>query len=695
MKSRLALYTMLFSVVTMLPAFACAPEMDTRDDYSKYLMVESPSHQTFVALLDYLLPAPPPQADYWSSRQVPWLQNSAVLSSYLSGEVKNYPFTNPDDVVTTFGLPMGEIGKALEDFDPSDWVHVDEFAGPLMKALPEPQNKPIVEQLWVARMVSYESDSCSNAFKTENRLSKITQPAVAVAFRDYASAAFHFRCNRKTVDLNAFAKLSNSSVPWVAETSTYMQARALLHASELAWNGWRPPSADNIDQDKLTAAGAAFKAYIKQYPNGLYTKSSIGLDRFILNLRGDHAGLNSALLAGLSDLEAKLLAKKASYDAGNDQLLEFARYYKGPVDVGHAPAIAAAYEVVTAKPEDLKTVKVEDIETNTDLKRFPALRHLLVATLQYKTGQYQALANMPTDGLDSKATYDFETLRLIALGRLNAGDATGADTLIRSQLVQYPGDYNLRMALAKTYDMQGDLLSAFSDPVVMGDIHHPDDVGMDLVSLLSPDKLLTLAKMEHKAAQGKDPQQIPDIYDSVKRELYFGYITGGHYQAFNDAYAQLGDIYHGHLFDEVTTAMRMLAKNPKDPKGALNAGYFLDTQEVGVGDYAEESPAMFQWFRKYSKTADMSDENNAEINAYKFYSITAKHYANSSERSEDEAKALHYLIMCFKPHEFGSSCYTGPTPEDATPEVWFKRLHKKYPHDRWAQETPYFYQAGY
>lgn len=699
MKIRLALYTALLTMVMMAPVFSCAPEMDTPDYSSKYLIVETSSHDTFVALLDNLLPAPPPQEDYWSERQIPWLQNSAVLSKFLASKVKNYPFTNPDDVVKTYGYTIGEIGKSLEDFDPSNWKHVDDFAGPLMKALPQPQYQAVVEQLWVARMESFDSGSCRMPENVDDRLQKITQPAVAVAFRDYVLAAFHFRCNENAfgtsktpINLNAFAKLSKSAVAWVAETSTYMQARALLHASEQKWNGWRPPSATNIDQDKLNAAEAAFKAYIREYPNGLYTKSSIGLERFILNLRGDQAGLNKALLAGIPKLEDQLLAKKATYDDGNNQLLEFARYYKGTVDVASAPAIATAYEVITSKPEALKSVKATDVEANIDLKRFPALRSVIVATLLYKTKQYPALSKTATDGLDQKSALDYETLRLIALGKMNAGDATGAASMFRELLTQYPDDYHLRMALAKTYAMRGNLLAAFSDPTVMGKPDSLDGVRADLISALSPSKLLELAKLEHAAAQGKDPKALPQIYDSVKRALYFGYIVGGHYQAFNDTYAELGDLYHGALFSEVTTAMRMLAKDPNDPKGALNAGYFLDTQGgQGIEYSVGTSDALQKWFGIAPTTDATPDDSASRMNAYKFYDITAKHYANSSVHSEDEAKALHYLIMCFKPHEFGSSCFSGSIPTDAEPKVWFNRLHKKYPHDRWAIETPYFY----
>jgi hypothetical protein len=59
------------------------------------------------------------------------------------------------------------------------------------------------------------------------------------------------------------------------------------------------------------------------------------------------------------------------------------------------------------------------------------------------------------------------------------------------------------------------------------------------------------------------------------------------------------------------------------------------------------------------------------------------------DRSEDEARALHYMINCDRRGRHG--CW-GARPSDAeSSKLLFRRLHSKYPDGEWAMRTPYYY----
>lgn len=706
MKAKLAVFSALCTVISMLPAYSCAPGPEfSRDDYPRYLQVEYGSVDVFEGVVEDLLPPRPENYnDYNYGPQYTFEGEGTEdqLKAEVSRVYKHAPFDKTDSILAAFNSDLGDVNRQLQWVAQRDIPAVDAFTVAATSALSDAKFKSLIQRLWVLRIEVYTQNACRNDADLFNKLGSLELPPAGVPFRDYLINALVFKCGKIDLPANLayqrFGDLAHATNPWIAETAAYMSGRVSLAEAQKKWDNWGQPK--NIDQSLLDKAEDDFKGYIRKYPNGLYARSATGLERHILRLRGDQGALNQALIAMLRDVEKSILAGTITYDEGHKRLDEFGHYFHGASDITKAPAIAVAYTILATKSKQLDPTSAKQLDSNHDLDRFPALKKLLIAVLQYKTGQYAVLAKTSTKGFDVTTPYGFGVQRLIALSRLRTDDFEGSSKVIHLLLQQdrgrlyddkTRGDYSLRMALAVTYEKQGKLLDALSDPVVMGETMTLDDVDMDLVALLTSKQMLVLARKQHAAASKMPVGQTPSIFDFVKRNLYMDYIIEGRYKEFNDVYPELGDLSNGKLFYQVTTAMKMLAADPHNPKGALNTGYFLDSQGGGVPTNPDASKAMVEWFSKElkAKKADIAKYPNQD--AYDFYKMTVDHYAHSSVKSEDEAKALHYLILCYKPHEYGSSCFSDDSYEPGDSAAWFTRLHTKYAGSSWAYKTPYHY----
>lgn len=685
-------------LLTLPQAFGCAPGPEyERYNEITYLRMEYPSKADFLSLLDRKLP-PAPKRDYYGAR---YLDSWSQLLSYLNTHLGNVPIAAGDDMATPFGMPYQTFKQNFDFWGEPDWQQLDDFTAQAERVLPDPADRAIVQKLWASRLLIDLYGRCNHGDAITANLRSVTSPAAAVPLRDYLLAALAFDCRAKTPPKPDFADLAHSGNAWVAETAAYMLGRQALVGAQRRWPWFKPPTAANgVDMALLDTADAAFAAYRKRYPHGRYVASSIGLERRILRLKGDQAGLNRALLRMLAAVEADVKAGKLSYDQAHNRLREFARYFDGPIDANTASAFALAFLVVTGKPGDLKGVTPAVLAGNPDLAGFDDLRRLLIATLQYKTGDYAALAKTNVQGLDPAKPDPFDTLRLIAFARILSGDVAGAQDLLKALLRKNGKDYGLRMALAKSYEAAGNLLDAFADPLVAvadtsNNYVHFDDVVRDLVSLLSDDELLQLARrlqLRQTPSGAKSAQT--SLFDFVKLVLYRRYITTKRYRAFDAAYAALGDAGSMAQFDAHVAAIRALAKNPHDPDSALEVGEFLQELNANRGEFETDpdpSEAMGAWFSARMDAARKAQEHSSPMNPYQYYLITMNAYHRTGRRGDAEADALHDLILCLKPHLFDRGCLWGGDVPRGNSALWFKRLHIKYKHSSQAAATPYYY----
>ncbi|HSQ77717.1 MAG TPA: hypothetical protein VLN91_02390, partial [Nitrospirota bacterium] len=76
------------------------------------------------------------------------------------------------------------------------------------------------------------------------------------------------------------------------------------------------------------------------------------------------------------------------------------------------------------------------------------------------------------------------------------------------------------------------------------------------------------------------------------------------------------------------------------------------------------------------------------------YFTTALAQFSENDRSEVEAKLLHYAVISFKPSNKAMDSTWGHRHEGGQQgKEWYDRLHRKYPDSEWAEKTKYYYNG--
>ena len=133
---------------------------------------------------------------------------------------------------------------------------------------------------------------CTGGPLPEAQLAAIQSPG-GRAFASYLKGAQQFYAGSFDEALGTFGSLSAAPDPWLRETAAYMVARTQLNRAiqhSLTEYGDMAELAKR-DRKGAAAAGAAFDAYLKAYPAGLYASSARGLLRRVHWLGGDTGAL--------------------------------------------------------------------------------------------------------------------------------------------------------------------------------------------------------------------------------------------------------------------------------------------------------------------------------------------------------------------------------------------------------------------
>src|SRR4051812_5753194 len=146
--------------------------------------------------------------------------------------------------------------------------------------------------------------NCGTAPLTEAELRAL--PQVDREFGAYLVGARDFYAGGFDQAAGTFKALTAASDPWIRETAAYMVGRSLInravqHSTD-EYGSLAAPA--KRDAESASAAGAAFEAYLKAYPNGQYRASAQGLMRRVHWLSG-----NSAALAAEYDRQLESPAK--------------------------------------------------------------------------------------------------------------------------------------------------------------------------------------------------------------------------------------------------------------------------------------------------------------------------------------------------------------------------------------------------
>ncbi|HTN13872.1 MAG TPA: hypothetical protein VL094_03615 [Sphingomonadaceae bacterium] len=505
---------------------------------------------------------------------------------------------------------------------------------------------------------------------------------------------------------NGFGSLAQAGDPWVKETARYMQARVELNAAQAtAFDDWGDFSGpDATDKAATLQAGKALADYLKAYPKGAYAASAKGLQRRVLWLGGD--------LAGLSDVYEVLLSATVPGSAAEALLIEEVDNkllrVEGAEKAIDTPMLLATYDLMRMRSSgedslyDYGQKPIDEGELAAQEPLFKGredLYHFLRATYSFYIGGnapdvLQRIPDATATTAHSALDFSRQVLRGQALAALKD---PGEEAFWRRLIGGSGGLYQRPVAelgLALHWEHAGQPGKVFAEdsPVqesmirklLMERVIGPDILRREAGNQARPEaeRQLALFTLLYKqlsrgfyasfardlalVAEGADTQAglwRLDLGDTIPVGLF----TAGR---FSDAYAcpRLGQ----------TAAL--LAKNAKDVKGRLCLGEFYRLN--GFDD-----------FGSYASTAEDGELGSSkELFPGKptprgsFYrSIMADPAAGAG----DKAYALYRAVRCYAPSG-NNGCGDEEVPIEQR-RAWFNTLKRDYPASRWAKELKYFW----
>lgn len=495
-----------------------------------------------------------------------------------------------------------------------------------------------------------------------------------------------------------------SKTPWLSEAASYMFGRISLNQAMLgAFGEYGDLRETNPNPDMLDDAESAFKAYLKNYPAGLYATSARGLLRRVYWLSGDRerlAGEYAAVFRQpaakgqsfpdvVQEIDIKLLDKLKPADVSDPMLLTVLN-------------LRAMRHANDPKFADYETKPITRAMLDTQRSKF-AGNEALFGYLQAVHAFYVAnkpaevLRLIPAGGSDSSYLgYSRELLRAMALDATRDPGARAAliSLVAAAKKPQQRGAAELALALhderAKAID------NVFATNSVVRDA----DVREILLRYHAGPSLLR--KQAAKAASERE-QQV-----AIFTLLYKG-LTRGAYGDFLRDYAlvpanakpRAPDDYQTPRYTDIALfrwagegefacpSLRVVATTlsakPKDAKGLLCLGEFIRTQGLDP-DY-------------YGVTAALDDQPDADELGGAPSLFPGKRFsrldgykavmADTSTTPANRAYALYRAVNCYAPAGYNGCDSTEATK--AQRKGWFDQLKGQYPTSVWAKKLRYYW----
>ncbi len=546
-------------------------------------------------------------------------------------------------------------------------------------------------------------------------------PGVDREFGTYLSGARDFYSGGFDQASAKFRALGAASDPWVRETSAYMVGRTLLNralqASTDEYGSLAEPA--KRDRQSAAAAGAAFQAYLKAYPNGRYAYSARGLMRRIYWLTGNSAALAAEYDRALES-PAKLTGAAEAVELVNEIDNKLPLPTMQPQIAGDPVLLAVVdlqrmrqtegYRQYCCGPPITKTeIDGQRAQFGKDIELYDYVRAADAFFIRHRPTEVLAL--IPDAARQQRFTYlqfSRQMLRGLAL------DASRDPNTRAFWLSLFPGAVQpyqreaLELALARHDEQAGriDRVFASGSPVT-----HPIMRAILLEEVAGPD-LLRRQATAGSSQYEREAALYALLTKEIRRGFYRDFIRNSRLvpaDAPVDAWfspaidysprwttvlnrpplgnygpkAPLGDFGCPAL----TATLAQLVAKPNAIRGRLCLGeyfranhfvWYPDSMETGHDDATHppgalgSSKELFPKGRPYSRLEDY------------------KQIMNDPAATDDEkALALNRAIRCYAP--VGSNDCGGVEVSLAVRRGWFNRLHAQYPRSRWAQDLKFYW----
>jgi hypothetical protein len=523
------------------------------------------------------------------------------------------------------------------------------------------------------------------------------------AWLGYLTGSRAFYAGRWDEARGAFAGLRSARDAWLAETAAYMLGRVDLNAAiEKSFGEYGNfQGAKATDQAALGRAAAALAAYLQRYPQGRYAASAQGLQRRVLWLSGDVAGLareyerllgsvradsvDAALL--VQEVDHKLLFPDGEAQAlvGGGAMLQAVaalldlRSHDRWGDARSVPGLSAA--ALAARQQAL----VADPELAGFIEASEAF---------YGAGDMRrVLALIPDDARRtsfSELAFSRQMLRGLALAALGDRNETG---FWREMLGGAKGLWQrptVELALAMNLERSGKLAEVFAagSPITDSTLRiillgHSAGPGILRVAALDKTRpaeerrAALFALLDKQLARGdyagfgeslkiRLPAPAEETNDTNTVELLKAFTAGN----WSD----------GYPCPAIAETARRLAANPSDGTSRLCVGEFRRINGFDSVDRYDRPPAKDE----LGGASDMFPGKSLMRG-----DIYASVMADPRAPSGDRAYALYRAVMCYAPGD-NNACGNADVPK-AQRRAWFERLKREHPSSPWTQRLRYYW----
>lgn len=510
---------------------------------------------------------------------------------------------------------------------------------------------------------------------------------------------------------SGFAALAQASDPWVKETARYMQGRVELNAAQAAsFDDWGFFSGtESTDKAATQRAGKALADYLKAYPKGAYAASAKGLQRRVLWLGGDLAGLSDAYEALLAATVPGSALEEALIEEIDNKLL----LAKGAESAIDTPMLLATYDLMRMRDLGLdaesdeeayaygpKPIDEGELAAQEPLfKGREDLYQFLRATWSfYIGGNAQDVLERIPDATATTAHSALDFSRQVLRGQaLAVLEDPGEEAFWRRLIGGSGGLYQrptAELGLALHWDRAGQAGKVFGldSPVQDGMIRK-----LLIERTIGPEILRKEAGNAARPVEERQLALFTLLYKQLSRGFYAGFlkdlplvpnganVDAGLWDLTTVETVPVGLFTAGRFSDgyacpTLGQTAAALVKNASDVKGRLCLGEFYRLN--GFDDF----------YLDYGRSEAGSLGSGKElfpgtpIPRGSFYSAII---ADPAAARGDKAYALYRAVRCYAPSG-NNSCGGDEVPIEQR-KAWFNTLKRQYADTKWARELEYYW----
>lgn len=501
-----------------------------------------------------------------------------------------------------------------------------------------------------------------------------------LGYQQYLLAAVRLYTQDYAGALELGRSLKDASSPWVAEAGGILAARAALSAAQKAWDGWSDP-AGKVDLRMLEESRKEYAEYLQTYPKGRYRTSAEGMQRRLDYFSGDSASLNAALERQVEAVRIALEKDTNLVPEFYDALVELRRFFRTGTGAPYGSPLHMV-KVVFQAPDSLVRGHLQGLEKAKEAYRiYPGLHPLLRLVLLTRLKEEKTIAKEYGSLKPGAPLLQRAQASLLAQALERQGDTAKARALWRGLAAAMPDADSARYfrhRLGATYWTRGEMPAFFrseaaKDTAVVKSILYRNHAG--------PGKMFAPACI-------KGWMNLPDIHPDVRfvlRERLLGILLDARsYREFSEV-LDASPKPSASSFAAVQTAARSLAADSNDAKGLVNVGHFLNVRSalpaVFTGDVGARTPFPGGWPADGVLPISCAMEAPAVVPQPFDYFTRALRQFGPKDRNEVEAKALNFLLHCFK--RTGDEGKCGGRAEYRQRQAWFRTLNRKYLDSKW------------